>query len=75
MTTAIARKQGLSSQIRDCLAHFHDVPYLQQHPLAGVVAQRPPAAARSQGHALQEWLRAATESLRPDVPEIGRAHV
>jgi hypothetical protein len=56
---------GEVRRVRDALVHLHDLPYLQRHPLAEVVAPRPPRSAADAGKRLQEVLLAAVHALRP----------
>lgn len=68
MTTAGLRKDSLTGQLRDCLAHLHDPPYLQRHPLARRVAQRA-LAEGGPGAGLHAWLVRAIERVRPTLGE------
>src|SRR5205814_2076040 len=54
----------LDRQVRDALAHLHDLPYLQTHPLAEKIGPSPTPA--HMGVWLHERLLKAIEALRPD---------
>jgi predicted ATPase len=70
--SAVGRARALA--VRDALTHLHDLPYLQNHPLAG-----PGGAGSSAGRALRTRLLEAIEALRvgaagrPEDPSV-RTH-
>ncbi len=69
-----ASDADLIQQVRDALAHLHDLPYLQTHPLAGRVAARPGAPAAAAGKLLRQHLLDAVEALRAPSGAAGGPH-
>jgi hypothetical protein len=63
-------------EVRDALAHLHDLPYLQTHRLAGLVPRGTDGRAETAGKALQRWLFLALDELkaRPPGGELARGH-
>jgi CheY-like chemotaxis protein len=61
-------KAVFAQQVRDALSHLYDHVYLQEHPLAGLLA--PAAGYASRGRSLHRVLLETIEALRPagDVP-------
>src|SRR5437773_1940042 len=74
-----ARRGAFVRQVRDALAHLHDFPYLQTHPLARPPARRVGTRAGTSGRALHDQLLAAIAAVGPDedgrpAGSAGRAH-
>src|SRR5438874_10319283 len=59
------RRTAFGREVRDALAHLHDLPYLQTHPLARAVRQDVARRGETVGRVLQRTLRDALERLRP----------
>src|SRR5262249_34424074 len=64
-------------QVREALAHLHDVAYLQHHPLAQLLVRGPGLRPAQVGPALQERLRQAIAAQEPsaDTPSASKAWV
>ncbi len=56
-------REAFAQHVRDALAHLHDRPYLQSHPLAQLLAPRGRSVS---GDDLRRTLLDAVEELRPD---------
>jgi predicted ATPase/transcriptional regulator with XRE-family HTH domain len=59
------RRTAFGREVRDALAHLHDLPYLQTHPLAGAVRLDVARRGETVGWVLQRALGDALERLRP----------
>ncbi|HLG52236.1 MAG TPA: response regulator [Chloroflexota bacterium] len=62
------QRDEFREQVREALAHLHDLPYLETHPLARLLASQQPGAVR--GKVLQHILLDAIQALKPqdDLP-------
>ncbi len=74
----VAAPQDFVRQVADALAHLHDVPHLQTHPLSRRLASRG-GSTEGLGRALQQALLDAIEGLRsarrsPPPERSGRVH-
>jgi predicted ATPase len=64
---------SLTPHVRDALTHLYDPTYLQTHPLTQLMPREPNNHAVRLGKALQGYLLAAIEELRPS-DEIAESH-
>lgn len=69
-------RRSFTELVADAIAHLHDLPYLQVHPLSELIVndRAPRRSSEIRGMSLQRALRDAVSTLKPDKGAVDSSH-